>query len=260
MAGFVAAPVAATVTSVATVASDCVAGRFTDAAAVALAAVWTSIFVPATAAAAVAGAVAAVATAAPESALTWAADAAGAPVAAVLAAMAAAAIASGAVALPDDGEAAGTIVDAMATGITTATGVGVVAAGPSCCAGLAGLALASVAGLSLEDGFAVDFVSSVFEVSDFALERWAPSAFALASALALASASERCLAALRSPESAPAVWSAAEVSRDRLMSAVVDVSSERRCGADGSGARPLLLVSAVALLSTSAAKLSFPGG
>jgi hypothetical protein len=174
--------------------------------------------------------------------------------------MAAAAIASGAVALPDDGDAAGTIVDAMATGITTATGVGVVAAGPSCCAGLAGLALASVAGLSLEDGFAVDFVSSVFEVSDFALERWAPSAFALASALALASASERCLAALRSPESAPAVWSAAEVSRDRLMSAVVDVSSERRCGADGSGARPLLLVSAVALLSTSAAKLSFPGG
>jgi hypothetical protein len=187
-------------------------------------------------------------------------------VVAELAAIAAAAIASGAVALPDDGEAAGTIVDAIATGITTATGVGVVAAGPSCCAGLAGLAglaLESAAGLSLEDGFAVDFVSSVFEVSDFALERWVPSAFvfafAFAFASALASASERCLAALRSPESALAVWSAAEVSRDRLMSAAADVSSERRCGADGSGARPLLLVSAVALLSTSAAKLSFPG-
>jgi hypothetical protein len=196
----------------------------------------------------------------PESVLAWGADAAGAPVAAELAAIAAAAIASGAVALPDDGEAAGTIVDAMATGITTATGVGVVAAGPSCCAGLAGLALASVAGLSLEDAFAVDFVSSAFEVPDFALERWAPSAFALASALALVSASERCLAVLRSPESALAVWSAAEVSRDRLMSAAADVSSERRCGADGSGARALLPVSAVALLSTSAAKLSFPGG
>jgi hypothetical protein len=65
---------------------------------------------------------------------------------------------------------------------------------------------------------------------------------------------------LRSLESALAVWSAAEVSRDRLMSAAADVSSERRCGADGSGARPLLLVSAVALLSTSAAKLSFPVG
>jgi hypothetical protein len=193
----------------------------------------------------------------PESVLAGAADAAATPVVAELAAIAAAAIASGAVALPDDGEAAGTIVDAMATGITTATGVGVVAAGPSCCAGLAGLALESAAGLSLEDGFAVDFVSSVFEVSDFALERWVPSAFALASALA--SASERCLAALRSPESALAVWSAAEVSRDRLTSAAADVSSERRCGADGSGARPLLLVSAVALLSTSAAKLSFPG-
>jgi hypothetical protein len=182
-------------------------------------------------------------------------------VVAELAAIAAAAIASGAVALPDDGEAAGTIVDAMATGITTATGVGVVAAGPSCCAGLAGLALESAAGLSLEDGFAVDFVSSVVEVSDFALERRVPSAFvfAFAFASALASASERCLAALRSPESALAVWSAAEVSRDRLMSAAADVSSERRCGADGSGARPLLLVSAVALLSTSAAKLSFPG-
>jgi hypothetical protein len=125
---------------------------------------------------------------------------------------------------------------------------------------LAGLALASVAGLSLEDAFAVDFVSSAFEVPDFALERWAPSAFALASALALVSASERCLAVLRSPESALAVWSAAEVSRDRLMSAAADVSSERRCGADGSGARALLPVSAVALLSTSAAKLSFPGG
>lgn len=215
---------------------------------------------PATAAAAVAGAVVAVATAVPESVLAWGADAAGAPVAAELAAIAAAAIASGAVALPDDGEAAGTIVDAMVTGITTATGVGVVAAGPSCCAGLAGLGLASVAGLSLEDAFAVDFVSSAFEVPDFALERWAPSAFALASALALVSASERCLAVLRSPESALAVWSAAEVSRDRLMSAAADVSSERRCGADGSGARALLPVSAVALLSTSAAKLSFPGG
>jgi hypothetical protein len=110
----------------------------------------------------------------------------------------------------------------------------------------------------LEDAFAVDFVSSAFEVPDFALKRWAPSA--LASALALVSASERCLAVLRSPESALAVWSAAEVSRDRLMSAAADVSSERRCGADGSGARALLPVSAVALLSTSAAKLSFPGG
>jgi hypothetical protein len=50
------------------------------------------------------------------------------------------------------------------------------------------------------------------------------------------------------------------VSRDRLLSAAAEVSSERRCDADGAGARPLLLVSAVALLSTSAAKRSFPGG
>jgi len=48
------------------------------------------------------------------------------------------------------------------------------------------------------------------------------------------------------------------LSRDRLLSAVADASSERRCADDCSCARSLPAATA-ALLSTSAAKLSFPG-
>lgn len=203
---------------------------------------------------------------APGSTLVCAAVATGAFVAAELAAMAAAAMASGAVALPDDDAAAGTIIGVTATGIATATGFGVVTAGPSCFTGAAGSAAVaceeSPGEVSLEDGFAVDLVS-VFEPPDFAFEPWAASAlalalaFALASALALAFAWERWLSAA-SRLSERAAWSVAALSRDRLPSATADELSGRRCEAVCSGARSLP-VSAAVLLSTSAAKLSFPG-
>jgi hypothetical protein len=173
-----------------------------------------------------------------------------------VAAIAAAAIASGVVALPVDGEAAGTTVDATAMGTATATGFGVVAAGSSCCAGVAGSALVSAAEPSSEDGFAVDLVSSVLEPLDFTLERWAASAFA--SILA----SARCLAAAsRSFESFRAALSAEAALRDCLVSAAADASSVRRRDADCSCAVEFarsLAMSAAVLLSTSAPKLSVP--
>jgi hypothetical protein len=163
--------------------------------------------------------------------------------------------------LPDAGEAAGTFAAATVTGIGTATGFGVVTAGPSCLAGAAGsvaeAASAWVAEASSEFDFAADFASSVFEAPDLALERWTPSVFA--SALA----SERCLtAASRSSEAFCAALSAEAASRDCLRSAAADASSERRRDADCSCAAEFarsLLVSAAVLLSTSAPKLSFPG-
>jgi hypothetical protein len=176
---------------VAAVASVCAAGWLTGVAVVSLAA-WTLIFAVASAAVALAAADAVAAVALP-SILVCAADAAGASVAAELAAIAAAAIASGSVALPDAGEAAATIAAATVTGIGTATGFGVVTAGPSCWAGAAGSATeaasAWAAGASSEFDFAVDFASSGFEAPDLVLECWTASVFE--SALA----SERCLIA-----------------------------------------------------------------
>jgi hypothetical protein len=253
----VAATAAVNSAPLAAVASVCVAGWLTSVAVVSLAA-WTVIFAVAAASAVVvlaaADAVAAVALA---SILVCAADAAGASVAAELAAIAAAAIASGSVALPDAGEAAGTFAAATVTGIGTATGFGVVTAGPSCLAGAAEAASAWAVEASSEFDFAVDFASSVFEAPDLVLERWTASVFE--SALA----SERCLiAASRSSESFCAALSAAAALRDCLRSAAADASSERRRDADCSCAVEFarsLLASAAVLLSTSAPKLSFPG-
>jgi len=246
---------------VAAVASVCVADRLTVVAAVSLAA-WTLTFAVAAAFAVVALAAAdAVAAVALASILVCAVDATGASVAAELAAIAAAAIASGSVALPDAGEAVGTSAAATLTGIATATGFGVVTGGLSCWAGAAGSAAegasAWAAEASSEIDFAVDLVSSVFEVPDLALERWMASVFA--SVLA----SERCLiAASRSSESFCAALSAEAALRDCLRSAAADASSERRrdavCSCAVEFARSLL-VSAAVLLSTNAPKLSFPG-
>jgi hypothetical protein len=109
-----------------------------------------------------------------------------------------------------------------------------------------------------EDGFAVDFASSAFEAPDFVRERWAVSASVLA--LASASASEaRLAAASRSSESFLAARSLAALFRDRRSSAAAEeASSERRCEAACACARSLP-ASAGVLLSTSAAKSSFPG-
>src|SRR5467141_982055 len=180
----VAATAAVNSAPVAAVASACVAGWLTGVAVVSLAA-WTVIFAVAAASAVVALAAAdAVAAVALASILVCAADAAGASVAAELAAIAAAAIASGSVALPDAGEAAGTFAAATVTGIATATGFGVVTAGPSCWAGAAGSATEAASawavGASSEFDFAVDFASSVFEAPDLVLERWTASVCASA--------------------------------------------------------------------------------
>jgi hypothetical protein len=245
-----------------------------------LAAAWAAIFAVAAAAAVVAvdavatadpvataDAVAAVdavmAAAAPESILVCADDAAGAAGAAdagELAAIAAAAIASGAVALPGAGVAAGTSVDAIMTGIATATAFGVIADGPSCFAEAAGTAEESAAEVLSEAGLSVDFSVPAFEALDFALDRW--TAAVLAAALAAALESESCLAvASRSSELFRAAWSEDAASRERVLSAVAAASSERRCDADCCCAVEVarsLPVSAAALLSTSAPKRSFP--
>ena len=93
-----------------------------------------------------------------------------------LAAIAAAAIASGAVALPVVGVAAGTLVATIATGITTATGVGVVMDSPACWARVGStLEVSSVVEVE------VDFVVPAFE----ALDCWVPSALAGPLALGL---------------------------------------------------------------------------
>jgi len=203
------------------------------------------------------------AAAASESILICAGDAAAAADAGELAAMAAAAIASGAVALPAAGVAgvaAGTSVDAIMTGIATATAFGVVADGPSSFAEAAGTAEESAPEVLSEDGLSVDFSVPAFEALDFALDRW--TAAVLASALAAALASESCLAvASRSSELFRAAWSEDAAPRERVLSAVAAASSERRCDADCCCAVEVarsLPVSAAALLSTSAPKRSFP--
>jgi hypothetical protein len=174
-----------------------------------------------------------------------------------LAAIAAAAIASGAGALPDAGAAAGTLADVMATGIATATGLGMVADGPPGCAAAAESVADPATELLLDDGFSADFADSAFTVPDLVLDRWA--ALALASAAALVS--EACLAlASRLSELFFAVWSADAVSRDRAASAVVAAPSALRCDPDGCWADEVvrwLPVSAGRLESTSAPKPSF---
>jgi hypothetical protein len=167
--------------------------------------------------------------------LIWADDAAGAADAGELAAIAAAAIASGAVALPDAGVAAGTSVNAMVTGIATATALGVGTDAPPCCAEAAGTVEESAAELFPEEGFSAGFAGPAFKALDFALDCSTAAALALASALALAAAlaSEACWAlALRSAEAFLAVWSADAASRDRVLSAFAAASSARRCDAD----------------------------
>ena len=211
-----------------------------------------------TAADAVSAAAVAVAVAAgSELVLICAVDAAAAVEAGALAAIAAAAIASGAVALPDAGAAVGTSADMMATGIATATALGVVADGPPGCAAAAESVADPAAELLLDDGFSADFADSAFTVPDLVLDRWA--ALALASAAALVS--EACLAlASRLSELFFAVWSADAVSRDRAASAVVAAPSALRCAPDCCWAVEVargLPVSTGMLLSTSAPKPSF---
>ena len=184
-------------------------------------------------------------------------DGAGAADAGELAAIAAAAIASGAVALPDAGVAAGISVDAMTTGIATATAFGVVTDAASCCAEAATVE-ASGAEVVSEEDLSVDFFSVDVAVPAFkALDCWTASVLALAAALA----SEPCLAmALRSSGLVLAGCLADAGSRDRLISAAVDASSVRRCDADCGCAVEFarsLPVSADGRLSTSAWKLSF---
>jgi hypothetical protein len=115
-----------------------------------------------------------------ESVLICAGEATAAAAAGALAAIAAAAIASGAVALPDEAGAAGTLAGAVVTGIATATGVGIISGAPACSA-----AAGSVAGVASEAGFAVDFELSAFKPLDLVLAL----AFWFASLLALGSAS-----------------------------------------------------------------------
>jgi hypothetical protein len=197
---------------------------------------------------AVADAVAAAAAAAAESVVD-----------AVDAEVAAAALASGAVAeaLPEAGVAAGASVSATVVGITTATAFGAVADAAAGCDEPAGSVEELAAEGSPDDESAVDFAASSFEAVDFVRERWGPSV------LALLLASEDCPAgASWLFELFLADWSAAELSRGGLLSAAVDVSLDRRGAADCScamaAARSLAAAAAAALLSTSAAKLSFP--
>jgi hypothetical protein len=205
-------------------------------------------------------AVAVVAAAASELVLIWGVDAAVAVEAGALAAIAAAAIASGAVALPDAGAAVGTPADVMATGIATATALGVVADAPPCSAETAESVEDPAVELLLEDGFSADFAGSAFWALDFVLGRGA--ALALVSAAVAALASEACLApASRLSELSFAVWSADAASRDRAASAVAAASSALRCDEDGGWAVEVarwLPVSTGMLLSTSAPKPSLP--
>jgi hypothetical protein len=145
---------------------------------------------------------------------------------------------------------AGAAAMATATAIGAATASGVVAAGASFVAGSSRSAAGFVAGVSSEAGLSLDLAAALFELPDFD-----PDGSTVSSR---ASASERCPAAARSSESLRAARSAAALLRDRLSSAATEASSERRCAVERSCARSAD-VSVGALLSTRAAKLSFPG-
>jgi hypothetical protein len=229
------------------------------------AAAWTATFAAAVAAGvvavaaaeAVARVAAAAAAAASELILTCAGDAADADAACELAAMAAAAIASGAVAAPDPdaGVAAGAAVVGTATASATATGLGVVMD-----SGCATTAFEESAPEVLpEAGLSVDFAVPDFAVLDFGWDCWV--ALALALVLAPALASEGCPVAAPPPaELLLAVWSEPELLFEAVLSLDGELLSDRGwedcCGVGAAG--PLLLA-ALALLSTSAPKLSVAG-
>jgi hypothetical protein len=83
--------------------------------------------------------------------------------------MAAAAIANGAVELPEAGGTAGTFVAVVATGIATATGIGVVAVKPACWTKI----VRSAADASPFADLSVDFGESTFDAAvDFAWDDW----------------------------------------------------------------------------------------
>lgn len=205
-----------------------------------------------TAAEAVARVAAVAAAAASELILTCAGDAADADAACELAAMAAAAIASGAVAVPDPD--AGVAAGAAVVGTATATGLGVVMD-----SGCATTAFEESAPEVLpEAGLSVDFAVPDFAVLDFAWDCW------VALALAPALASEVCPVAAPPPTELLAVWSEPEVLLEAVLSLEGELLSDRGwadcCGAAdggcGTGAAGPLSLAALALLSTSAPKLS----
>ena len=170
--GTAAATALVNAAALAGVALACVACWITGAATAPPAAAEIAVFavaVPAVAVLAVVFPAAASAAAVVESVLIWADEAACAETACVLAAIAAAAIASGAVGLPDVVAAAGTFVEAVVTGIATATGFGVVAVSAACWARM----VRSVADVSPPADLSVDFAGSVFGAPvDFAWDGW----------------------------------------------------------------------------------------
>jgi len=171
-------------------------------------------------------------------------------VAALLAAIAAAAMASGAVRLP---VAAGTFAGATATGMMTATGVGVVTAGVACC----DEAAESAATVVSEDDFWSVLLAPAFVALDFALDCWTAAALASVLALAVAAASDACWALAFWSSDALFVAGAAEASGCLLALALAGVSLAEGCGAGcGCVFDAELPVSAGRLESTSEPKLS----
>jgi len=193
------------------------------------------------------------------------ADDAWAEMACELAAIAAAAIASGAVALPEAGVAAGVLVATVVTGITTATGVGVATDNPACWARMVG----STAGVSPVVEVAPDFVVPDFAASAFFPDGCVPSVLAVPLALPplalLPLASEVCpelllplLGSLLFGGLAAALFAGPE-----WLSAAGGGALSERLGAAGGccgcAVEAALLLSEAVLLSTNAAKMSFPG-
>ena len=184
-----------------------------------------------------------------------------------MAAIAAAAIASGAVALSDVAVAAVEVSAVAVTGDDGRNGVGRHLGGRVLLRlGLIGGRRRSAADV-FDSGFvSSDFVASDFEESDFDLERRVVSLLASASVSlraaggGIAVVGIRCARALSDAALSEAAWSdAAVLSRDRLSGGLAN----RRRGAGGAGAADvscerLSVLLAAALLSTRAAKLSFP--
>jgi hypothetical protein len=230
------------------------------------AAVVTGVFAVVVAVASVVVVGAVVVVASVGSVVTGADAAACAEMACELAAIAAAAIASGAVALPEVGVGAGVLIAVAVTGRTTATGIGVVRDNPACWAWTVG----STAELSSLVEVVVDFVVPVFDVPELPRDCWlepVPAApFELAPALlALASEDGPELSLLLLLESLLAGWLACwlEVAlfADLELLLAGGVSSARFGVAGGCccADEAALLASLAVLLSTSPAKMSFPG-
>lgn len=168
----------------------------------------------------------------------------------MLAAIAAAAMASGAVELP---VGAGTFAGATTTGMTTATGVGVVTAGVACC----DEAAESAATVASEDDFWSVLVAPAFVALDLALDCWTAAVLAsvLALALAEAAASDACWA--RAFWSSDALFAAGAAEASGCLLALALAGSAGSCGAGCCCAfDATLLVSAGRLESTSEPKLS----